>query len=528
MEHTSSFEKILQERNEQISFFSRKEELSWLEDSFDTASVLGKHWGIKGGRRTGKTALVNYFIYKQKKRLLKNNEVVFSLVLMGNKHENVKYAVLQALSALILSCESVSFDHQIDIKSFENKILKNSISPWLDFFHQLKLTLLALAKAIPNVRVVLFFDEIDWFADNSHFLNGYSNLINQNIEGTMFFMTFIASSSNSWMKSRIFQDTKGFHRRLQKIDLQPFSFKEIVDFFNYNQWRLEAYEIFEYYQLFGGFIKHYLELKGKIDFSKSLEENWNNLNKAKDYIQSECLDIFRNIFDDKKQHYQYCEVICLKKHFSALDLKKYFWREKNGEINYDKSDKTTHQSLILNELVDAGILDYTKYQNQRFYFCNNPLLFFYFNFLKKNEIKDELSFQVEFERFQHWRGGSFELQMLKHIEAIGHSLSFTPSFVRANFKIEKEGKIVAQLDLLCRDKQNNSKKNTYYLLEGNCKQAGDISTQEIKDLIEREYKTFDFLQKQFIGKKVELKTAIIALTSDKNKLKFSLPEILLK
>lgn len=508
-EYISVFNQFL--KKEQSFFYGRKSELKLLKDYFETPRPLGWHIGIHGGRRTGKTTLINHFI----EQYAREGDFVFTLT--GNRFHNLHDAVEVAVQRFKIAIEKT--DELLkrgweDYSGFKNK--------WIGFFEFVIANLSEIHRSQPETRFFLFFDELDWFPNNKEFVSGYSNLINQCVFSMDYLMSFVASSSNSWMKSQIFHDVYGLHRRLQKIKLLPFSFKEIIDFFERMNWNLKEYQIFEYFQMFGGYLKHYIETKDWINFNQPLESNFSNLSKITDYVNNECKDVFRNIFDEKKQHFLYSDVICRLRHCSAIELREYIIKHQSL---LRVGNRTDAETLVLNELVDAGILEYTLKGNRRLYYCSMPILFFYFFFLNHVEDLSIKDCKIELDKIQNWRGASFELMALIHLPEILDFFGIKQKHSKLNYKVVEGEKCKAQIDLFCHEDFKLKNHCKVHIFELKCREANNIDERDYSALINREEQLYNHLQSLYPKKKIQIIPRFLALTEDKRRMKYSLPEI---
>lgn len=479
--------------NKSNSFFGREEALFMLNKSFCSKLYTGNHWGVHGARRVGKTTLIQHFI-KQKQEELNDKQKFFSLNLTGDRNAKKQEEIDNALLRLHRSLFELGHSPKQTIEEFLSPLGRGKAESWRDFFEYTIAVLKEVVSEDQDCIIMIFFDELDWFSDNEDFISGYSSLINQAVFPAQNLMTFIASSSNSWIRSRIFNDVNGLHRRIQKLELKPFTFKEIVSFFKLKNWISSPLKIIEYYLLFGGILKHYQKMSDTIDFNRSLTENWKAILNERSYIEQECLDIFRNLFDDKNKYKKICFQVCRLKHCTGLMVQE--------KLSQGKSlGRATSVLQTLSELTQAGVLSYTKNVNQHWYYCSNPLIFYYFMFWdNENE-----TFLPNEDKFNLWRGSAFELLVLDNFSLIEKTLGFKAKEIKANLKISKEDLIkqedkstLAQADLIAKEKPNK-----FWLFEVKCQSFSKIEESEILKLIKRKDLIEQVLSKQLKNVLVE-------------------------
>lgn len=472
--------------SEKEVFFGRERELKRFNTALSLKNYMGKHWGIIGPRRVGKTALVEHF-FRSKQGL------TFSLT--GNKHDTVEDAVRIAFETLNNAFRECDFNQPKSLERLD----------WVEFFNLLLSSLQAFQKEQPDSPILIFFDELDWFPDNDSFIRGYSRLINQSIFPKHNLMTFVASSSNSWLKSRIFKDVDGLHRRIDVLKVQPFSFKEIVSFFKANGWNLTTPQIFDYYLLFGGYIKHYYRIAESFNLNLPLKDNFSLLNKEKDYIEQEISDMFRNLFKTDK-HLIACQTVCELKHATAQMI----------ALSQGKKSHATAQLVTLNELESAGILSFTKVGGKKYYYCPIALMFLHTFF--KGDFK--------ITNYENWRGAAFELTTLFHIKQIEaffgetfFDVQLNKTFTENDLLNNGKNNIKSQIDLIARTSDIKSRKKRHRLFELKAKTLNNISQKDIIDFVNRLNRIKPLFN--------EVAPCIISFETNVQRNIFGLPDILL-
>lgn len=314
------------------------------------------------------------------------------------------------------------------------------------FFFALKKIIDQIEKELLEVRFYLFFDEVLWFGSRSHFLSSLGYFINNDIMKLNNVSTFIASSSNGWIREKVFQDRNGLHKRFIPLKIPPFSFEEICSLFKLRGWIDNKVEILKYYLLFGGFIKYYNEVK--LDYSLPIESNLKNLQDFNLYLKEESENLLQGIFQDKDHYLKIIHEINLNKKASAEDL------ENTGKFN-GLSISTLYRQL--KELEMANILQSYNVSTRKYYFCIVPILHFMQTF--------NLDKPIDLSELNNWRGKMFELFVFQHLEVIKNKLGVFHSQDHLDFKLynrdfgeEPENKCICQCDIIIEERNKNGNK----------------------------------------------------------------------
>lgn len=517
--HAFSEESVPEEKEKSL-FFGRKSILKWLDHVYDNPVVRGLHIGVHGVRRCGKTTLVQHFIQQKIKELHKNNiDKVFYLSVIGNNKKTELENILTAKEHLNLACEELFYPNSKS-KKYQHFFNKETTS-WQDFFHLLLSMINLIQKDFgEKIRLFLFFDEVAWLSKNNRFLIAYSDYLNQSKVDLTYSLNFLACSSNSWMRSNIFKDTKGLYARFKNIEVKPFSFAEIVDIFKTLQWNANIQEILKYYLVFGGFIKYYQELD--IDFNQDFEQNFTKLIKKQSFFKQEYDLFFDGVFSQRKMFKEIIEIILKHKSCNLDFLQNELAKKKVLTL------KTLDEQLL--ELKRNGVLRETRFLGERNYYCCHPILYFLYHFgsveTKPNYIQ--------------WRGDMFEIVVAENIASVMSQIQEANFDFKLNLQIKENDlinggseKIVGQYDLVAeiypKNKYYKKRNHTFVVFE--LKFQEENVSQNQKDKLKTRAEAFKqyLLQcrPEFKGKNIDVKDKFV-ISNERSKYGvINLPELLL-
>lgn len=459
-------------------FYGREKELGYLNKLTTSLNSQGITVGVHGSRRTGKTSFVKEFIKKENNNSYNDFEI-FSFEFVGMFNEDTHKNVLNSLFELQnrLNFYIDKFQIEKKVKSFNAFIsdisdftkTEDDKYNWFLFFQYFQYVVDFLLSADlvisnKNKAVYVFFDEMSWFSKKEEFISEFSYFWNKYGANRTYFMCFLATSNVSWFNSKVFNDTKNLFRRIVKIEIKPFSFNEIYDFFKVKGWNLDKEEILRYYLMFGGFIKHYLENK-YIDFSLPLEQNIQNVNANYDYIEDEYKAMFRGVFSEKKQYRQILKIVVNKK---GISLEEICDRLKETGIVKNREYIRTQ----LKELEESGFLFSVRSNikdKQLYFLCNISLINFYHFWVENNIV-----FDIK-EQYYNWQGKEFEIFVFNNLENIFSKLNLPKCYFTLNFSLTYENllknndkRVAVQFDMLAEkitQHKNKERKREFYVVE---------------------------------------------------------------
>lgn len=475
-------------------FYGRENEMSRLTKLFDESEGRSYVVGVPGVRRSGKTMFIKEFIRRQSD--------VLKIELTGSYKLNSKE---NAKNAFIKTSEIASsfFGKEINLMDIAKKYPEiYQENPWSLYFQ-------SLASLIEGTPCILFFDEVAWFDKSENFINAFAYFWNNFGSTTKNLFVLLDCSSNSWINSNIFKDTKELYNRVIKLEIKPFSFSEIQQLFKEKGWAQQ--EVLLYYFMFGGFIKYYLE--AELNLKSSFEENIPNINRLYPFLASEYDAMFRGVFNEKRLHKPIIDFINLKKSATIKDIHKEL--SKKYGVTYETV------RVHVNELEDCQFIkSYGK--KQKSYYNNIPLSYFYHFWIKKSlPLNKKDAFYV-------WQGICFENFVLTNLDKLNieGGISFNRQvtykewlsslsierLINAKAKLLEEkgenfrSQIMAQYDLLIENKHQ------IIIIEAKLKN-GSLTPEDKRRILAREC-----ILKDITGKSV--KTMVVGVNDLPNQLNF--------
>lgn len=416
-------------------------------------------------------------------------------------------------------------DLDFTLKNFEQykNFIEDDRNDWLVFFYYYDYLIEEVKKSYKskNQKEIIFFtffDEINWFSKGKNkqkkeiiknnfqkekivlennqenyiklndFLSGFSNYWNSTGEFKNNHLIFFACSSNSWIRSKIFKDTKGLYKRIIRQEIKPFKFEEIVEFFKKNNWFLNKKQVLKYYFIFGGYIKYYIE-NLNINFSKELENNLEEINNLYSYIEEEYLSMFRGVFSEKKQ---YKEIVNLLNNSKTLSTKEIF--EKINRVTKNLKKKEFSYEYIrkqIQELEEADFINYFQKNNEKIYYINNPLAYFYYFWINEeyNVIGEYKVYKNKFEikdKFYNWQGTNFEIFVMNNLIKIFEVL-----------KIKQDANIFFNYSLTYKDFFDNNLMTLEDLLHLKKNKIKSLNNEKENEIIKNELFQFEIKLKGF-------------------------------
>ncbi len=374
---------------------------------------------VYGRRRVGKTYLIREYFNRH-----------FSFYATGLTSEKTK-GQLQGFSASLSSY------------GYENSSIPKD---WFEAFNRLKNLLESdnvYREPINNKRVV-FLDELPWMdTAKSDFKSALDYFWNSWASAQEDLLLIVCGSATSWIITNLLTNKKGFHNRVtRRIHLTPFSLSECEELFEANDIVMTRSQIIESYMILGG-IPHYLNL---LDPRLSLAQNVNEL-------------CFENHGDLHDEYYNLFYSLYNKpeKHLAILDA---LTRKRDGMTRAELSkEKDIGGGSVLTkdlrELEECGFIrkytNITKGEGEIFYQLIDPFVLFYNKFLK-NKMFDSWNDYINTPGYNSWRGNSFEIVCINHINQIKSALGIrgisTTEFAWRNSDIDAK----AQVDLIIKRK----------------------------------------------------------------------------
>ena len=370
---------------------------------------------VYGRRRVGKTYLVREYFNKQ-----------FSFYATGLTDEKMRGQLR-------------GFQASLNEYGDEDKSIPRD---WFDAFTRLRKLLegdKVYREPVNNKRVI-FLDELPWMdTAKSDFKSALDYFWNSWASAQEDLVLIACGSATSWIITNLFTDKKGFHNRVtRRIHLAPFSLAECEKLFEFNDIVMPRNQMIESYMVFGG-IPHYLNL---LDQRLSLAQNINELCfKEYGYLHNEYYNLFHSLYDKPEKHMAILEALA---------------RNKDGMTRSElsKEKEIGGGSILtkdLRELEECGFIrkfiNFSKGENESFYQLIDPFTLFSIRFIQNKKF-DSWNEYINSPGYNSWRGNSFEIVCLNHIDQIKTSLGIsgieTNEFAWRSTKAEKG----AQIDLI--------------------------------------------------------------------------------
>ena len=358
---------------------------------------------VYGRRRVGKTYLVREYFNKQ-----------FSFYATGLTDEKTKGQLR-------------GFQASLNEYGDEDKSIPKD---WFEAFTRLRKLLESdkVYREPVNNKRVIFLDELPWMdTAKSDFKSALDYFWNSWASAQEDLVLIACGSATSWIITNLLTDKKGFHNRVtRRIHLAPFSLAECEKLFEFNDIVMPRNQMIESYMVFGG-IPHYLNL---LDQRLSLAQNINELCfKEYGYLHNEYYNLFHSLYDKPEKHMAILEALARNKDVGG------------GSI----------LTKDLRELEECGFIrkfsNFSKGESESLYQLIDPFTLFSIRFIQNKKF-DSWNEYINSPGYNSWRGNSFEIVCLNHIDQIKTSLGIsgieTNEFAWRSTKAEKG----AQIDLI--------------------------------------------------------------------------------
>ncbi len=283
---------------------------------------------------------------------------------------------------------------------------------WFEAFHTLALS---IDKKKIKSKKVIFLDELPWMdTKGSDFILGLDYFWNSWASARKDILLIVCGSATSWMVTHIFNNAGGLYKRVtSRIKVDPFTLKEVYDFFTSRNFLYSQEQCIQAYMVFGG-IPYYLE-----QFSRDLSpiQNVDNLLFGQNaLLDNEFELLFKSLFT---RHDTYIEVV------RAI-------AQKNKGVTRDEIMQHTGMASggtltkILANLENCNFI--RRYQSiykkskESLYQVIDP----YCLFVKNMEINfSNQGFWISnfnSPKYHNWSGYAFEIVCLNHVEDIKKAL----------------------------------------------------------------------------------------------------------
>lgn len=338
-----------------------------------------------------------------------------------------------------MKTQLANFQQQLNIW-FPEKKQYQAPANWQQAFVMLRECLTSLKG---KGKKVLFFDEFPWLeTPKSGFVSAFGYFWNMYLSERPDLLVVVCGSAASWMIRKIINDKGGLHNRItRRLQLQPFSLREVKDYLTYRKIRFSDYQIMQLYMVMGG-IPHYLN---HVKRGESLHQTINNCcfisNGA---LTNEFQILFEALFNNHERHIEIIRALSKKnKGFTRKEL-----------ITSEKMKTGGALTNILEELEASGFIQiitpYNKKKKESLYRLIDEFSLFYLKFMQSDIGKNDWQSISKAPEYLSWCGYAFENVCFRHIRQIKTAIGI--SEIRSNhsswYKSGEKGRDGAQIDLL--------------------------------------------------------------------------------
>ena len=398
-----------------MKIISRKNEMRELErcERSDKSELVC----VYGRRRVGKTYLVeqtfsNYFAFRA------------AGVEGGNTRTQLK-----AFHQRLLACGDQ---------------VRHIPSNWFEAFSRLEILLRGeMIRKSPHGKIIVFLDEFPWFATaRSDFLMAFGDFWNRCGTAGGDYLFIICGSATSWIIGNILENTGSLYNRVTcQIFLPPFTLRETELFFRDHEFGWSRRQIAECQMVFGG-LPYFLSL---LNPDESLIWNIDRLCFSSNALLAQ---ESKKLLEATLKHSPIYNLI-----LELLSEKQYGMQKAVCRDILGIPQGTFTRAV--DDLVKCGyIQEYKDKYTQGRPLCLrlvDPFLLFHYRFLSGRHPESAETFEdyrADTGRYNNWRGHSFEILCLSHVDTIKKALGI--SGVRtSNFSWVSEKKTGgAQIDLV--------------------------------------------------------------------------------
>ncbi len=353
---------------------------------------------IYGRRRIGKTYLVcNHF---------SREDIIFFHV------TGLKNGKLKAQLKLFTLEVGRAFYHGAPLSQPKN---------WLDAFDRLTDGIKSTGR-----KVVLFFDELPWFATRkSQILQALDYYWNRHWSFNKNIKLVVCGSSSSWIINNIINNKGGLHNRVTNlIHLKPFTLAETKIYLKSLGASFTEDQILQLYMAMGG-IPHYLN---HVRLGLSASQNIDNLCFTREgLLFKEYKNLFSSLFSNAKIYELIVEVIAATRHGSSL----------NDILNKCRIPRGGRSLQRIRELEESGFIigfiPYGRKERGIYYRIIDEYTLFYLYWIKPyaasmGKLIDSTGYWAERSltpSWKSWSGYAFESVCYKHIDKIRKALNIT-------------------------------------------------------------------------------------------------------
>lgn len=356
------------------------------------ASPKSEFLGIYGRRRVGKTYLIREYFTPL---------ICFQV---------------SGLSSGNTTQQLANFHEQMQ-QYFPNQPYTAVPQNWMSAFAQLQK---AIKKISSTKKKVIFIDEMPWIATaKSDFMMALENFWNSWASARKDIILIACGSAASWIKNELINNHGGLHNRItQPMKIEPFTLKEVQQFFKYKKCNFNPKQLADIYMCCGG-IPYYLE---QFEKGKSVAQNIETLFFTQNAVfKNEYNNLFKSLFKNYEIHQKIIETLAKNKSgMNKLDICK------KGKLKSGGTFTKTMQELEECGFISAHSYLDNKTRNTQYRLCDF-FSAFHLEFMAsaKYSGKGAWTNQIDNPTHRAWTGFAFESLCIYHSEQIKKALGIS-------------------------------------------------------------------------------------------------------
>jgi uncharacterized protein len=367
-------------------------------------------------------------------KLLRSNQAEF-VAIYGRRRVGKTYLVRQFFQEQIVFSFTGAFETETNIQINNFWVELKRVYPkaefqktpqnWSEAFHRLTDYLITLREN--NTKIVIFIDELPWLdRTGAGFVSALEYFWNQH--GSQFNNLIFVScgSAASWMIGKLLKAKGGLHNRVTcRIELKPFSLKELKAFCEYKNLKFNYYQLTQIYMILGG-IPYYWQA---IEQGKSVAQVIENLCFDDNGILTEEFEyLYHSLFKNAEKHIKVIEA--LASHPYGLT--------RTQLLAASQISNGGNFVRVIENLVDCGFIKafepFGKKNKDTVYRIIDFYSVFYLRYIKGN-IGDRSNTWQSLSKsagYNSWMGYAFENICLTHLKPIHKALGISGVFTKTS------------------------------------------------------------------------------------------------
>ena len=276
-------------------------------------------------------------------------------------------------------------------------------------------------------KKIIFLDELPWMdTPRSNFLMAFENFWNSFCAKREDMIVVICGSAASWMIKNIMKNKGGLHNRVtEKINLQPFTLKEIELFLKAKYINWTRYDMAQLYMVTGGVPFYIDQVQKGENIVQFIDRACFTENGA---LIEEFDELFASLFNRSNQHYIIIETLA--------KVKTGLQRDRLLELSGLQTGGGFTRTM--DELLASGFitkqLPFGSTTNGSIYRLTDPFTLFYLKFMNRSKAKGEGSWlnKATTQSWVSWAGLAFENLCMQHIAEIKRALHLTAIYTEVS------------------------------------------------------------------------------------------------